>query len=150
MLEVGRIEGVFFVDLEPAAPLAAQYRRVFDEGLELPVEGRARHAGAAAAGKLGFGKYASTAWAGAQLVLDTANGNVGIGTDAPAGLLHVASAAGNPDVIISSGTTDATLKLEAAANAIFKLTSAGSGNSYIDYGTAGQDSHLHFRADNAS
>ena len=77
-------------------------------------------AGSGTSGKIGFGKYASTPWNGVQMVLDTSNGRVGLGTDAPAGMLHVNSASGNPDVVFS-GATDATLKVELQLPALLVL-----------------------------
>jgi hypothetical protein len=50
---------------------------------------RAYWAGSGSSGKIGFGKYASTPWDGAQMVLDTNTGNVGIGASAPTSKLHV-------------------------------------------------------------
>jgi len=50
---------------------------------------RTYQAGGSQCCKIGFGKYSATPWDGAQLVLDTSDGKVGIGTTSPSGTLDV-------------------------------------------------------------
>ena len=69
---------------------------------------RAYWAGSGSSGKLGFGKYAANPWDGAQMVLDTNTGNVGIGDSSPA-----SPGLNSRFLDIGDGTnTEATLVLE--------------------------------------
>lgn len=104
---------------------------------------RMYHAGASGSGKIGFGTYASTPWSGAQLVLDTGTGNVGIGTDSPGSRLTVngtiRSASGGfqfPDGSVqtsaASGGTGGGFSLpysgtSNATNAAFKVVNSNTG-----------------------
>ncbi|MBN2415026.1 hypothetical protein JXO52_04255 [bacterium] len=91
---------------------------------------RMYHAGSSGSGKIGFGKYMSTPWSGAQLVLDTETGNVGIGTDSPDSRLTV-----NGTIRSASGGfqfPDGSVQTSAASGGTggFSLPYSGSTNTY--------------------
>jgi len=83
-------------------------------------------------------KFLSSSSVGDSSITET-NGNVGIGTTGPGAELHVNNSSGQVD-----------LWVQGTSSAMVNLISAGAGNSYINFGTAGEDSNLYFRGDNGA